>query len=185
MNLPEDPTQTEADKRGEFELIAKAKTIYGVDYKQHEHFVLQSIMNRRTLQKELKNIGKPTFESFDYGEMVKEFDLYPLAVHDLFQNDILKIQETMVTLLHFTGLAGEVGELGEKIKKSIRDNKPIGLNDISIAKELGDIEWYLTRLEADFGFKKDDILKMNYEKLSRRMDQDKLHGDGDNREEKK
>ncbi len=39
------------------------------------------------------------------------------------------------------GLAGEVGEVSELIKKSIRDNAPLDIQKLKL--ELGDVLWYL------------------------------------------
>ena len=42
------------------------------------------------------------------------------------------------------GLAGEVGEICNKYKKTIRDNKPIDKDDM--VSELGDVMWYFSEL---------------------------------------
>jgi len=52
---------------------------------------------------------------------------------------------------------------------------------IEIAKELGDIMWYVAQLSTDLGIKLSDVAKMNIEKLASRKDRNKLHGSGDNR----
>ena len=88
-------------------------------------------------------------------------------------------------MLHYIGLTGEVGELGEKIKKSIRDNGELLVRDPQIAKEMGDAHWYLGRLETDFNYSMNEIMTINLDKLTKRLEQDKIHGEGDDREEKK
>lgn len=118
----------------------------------------------------------------DYQRLIEKFDLYPEAVKKLIEyNSPENVERSITTLLHFVGLTGEVGELGEKIKKTIRDGTL--LDHELIAKELGDIEWYLTRLETDFGFRKQEIIEKNIAKLNKRLEKNKLHGEGDNREE--
>jgi len=81
------------------------------------------------------------------------------------------------------GLAGETGEVMEKIKKLIRDKD--GIIDeqfkIEITKELGDILWYLAQLSTEFGISFQDVAEKNIEKLISRKDRGMLHGDGDNR----
>lgn len=81
------------------------------------------------------------------------------------------------------GLAGETGEVAEKIKKVLRDKK--GKLDKTakdeIKKELGDVLWYLTQLAAELGLSLDEIAKFNLEKLLSRLKRDKLSGNGDNR----
>lgn len=81
------------------------------------------------------------------------------------------------------GLVGESGEIAEKIKKILRD-KGGEINDESrkeIAKELGDVLWYLSQLSSELKLSLDDVALMNIEKLSSRKKRDALHGDGDNR----
>lgn len=120
--------------------------------------------------------------SKDYFNLIGQFDLYPSVIKEIFENNNQEeVQRFMVTLMHFVGLSGEVGELGEKIKKSIRDKRKLDMRNNEIAKELGDVEWYLTRLEHDFRYAKNEIMEMNYEKLAKRLEENKLHGEGDNR----
>lgn len=81
------------------------------------------------------------------------------------------------------GLMGETGEVVEKIKKIFRDDKG-RLSEIKrqeIAKELGDVLWYLAQLSTELGLKLSDVVKINLEKLSSRSLRGKLHGSGDNR----
>ena len=81
------------------------------------------------------------------------------------------------------GLVGESGEVAEKIKKILRDKEGV-INEDSrkeIAKELGDVLWYLAQLSSELNLSLDDIAKMNIEKLSSRKERNVLSGDGDNR----
>lgn len=83
------------------------------------------------------------------------------------------------------GLAGEVGEVVEHIKKMYR--KDINLKDLDsekvelLKKELGDVLWYISVLSNDLGFKLQDVADLNLEKLSSRKDRGVLHEEGDNR----
>jgi NTP pyrophosphatase (non-canonical NTP hydrolase) len=81
------------------------------------------------------------------------------------------------------GLAGETGEVADKIKKEIRDrDSEFGTDSRrEIAKEIGDVMWYLASLANDLGYTLDEIAKMNIEKIQSRRHRDKIHGDGDNR----
>jgi len=81
------------------------------------------------------------------------------------------------------GLVGESGEVAEKIKKILRDKEGV-INEDSrkeIAKELGDVLWYLAQLSSELNLSLDDVAKMNIEKLSSRKERNVLSGDGDNR----
>jgi NTP pyrophosphatase (non-canonical NTP hydrolase) len=76
------------------------------------------------------------------------------------------------------GIAGEAGEVVEKIKKDIRDHfvdKPL------VLKELGDVVYYAFAIGRYYGFKPSDILRANYEKLMGRRERGTERGSGDNR----
>ena len=81
------------------------------------------------------------------------------------------------------GLTGEAGEVADKIKKVYRDKGGVFKQEEreAIAKELGDVLWYLTRLGATLGFSLEQIAAMNIEKLSDRSKRGKIGGSGDDR----
>lgn len=76
------------------------------------------------------------------------------------------------------GLCGEAGEVAEKVKKQVRDGN---FNRHEVAKELGDVLWYLSNLANDIGYNLDEIADINIEKLTSRQDRNKIKGSGDNR----
>lgn len=81
------------------------------------------------------------------------------------------------------GLAGEAGEVAEKFKKIIRD-KEGNINEKDkeeIAKELGDVLWYISQISDELGFSLEKVVDKNLEKLFSRKERKKLKGDGDNR----
>ena len=81
------------------------------------------------------------------------------------------------------GLAGEAGEVAEKIKKVLRDNdgKVTEEKRAEIEKELGDVLWYVSQIASELGLSLDQIAEKNIEKLYSRMERGKLSGSGDNR----
>ena len=81
------------------------------------------------------------------------------------------------------GLAGESGEVAEKIKKILRDNNGVvdDLKKQELAKELGDVLWYVSQLATELGLSLDEIASLNIEKLYSRFDRNKISGEGDNR----
>lgn len=81
------------------------------------------------------------------------------------------------------GLAGESGEVAEKIKKVWRDNN-CQLNEVGtqeIAKELGDVLWYLSQLATELNLSLENIAQSNLEKVNLRKQNDKINGAGDDR----
>lgn len=81
------------------------------------------------------------------------------------------------------GLAGETGEVVEKIKRIMRDKEMKIDRTIKkeITKELGDVLWYLAQLATELGLSLEEIATKNIKKLSSRQKRGKLHGRGDNR----
>jgi len=76
------------------------------------------------------------------------------------------------------GLNSEVGEVSDKIKKWIRDGK---IDKDELAKEIGDVLWYVAILAEDLGYNLSDVAQMNLDKLESRKKRGKLRGSGDNR----
>lgn len=85
------------------------------------------------------------------------------------------------------GLNGEAGEVADKVKKVIRDEKCVMSDNrkVDIAYELGDVLWYVATMARDLGFSLEEIAKMNIEKLALRKKKGLLTGSGDHRELKK
>ena len=78
---------------------------------------------------------------------------------------------------------GEAGEVADKVKKIIRDNNGEMSKEkaVELAKEAGDVLWYIATLAHDIGFTLEEIGQMNYEKLHSRQQRGMLGGSGDNR----
>ncbi|MBP6914285.1 nucleoside triphosphate pyrophosphohydrolase family protein [Candidatus Parcubacteria bacterium] len=81
------------------------------------------------------------------------------------------------------GLVGEAGEVAEKIKKVIRDNNGVITDEKKqeLAKELGDVLWYIANLSFELNLSMEDVALKNLEKLKSRQERNELHGSGDNR----
>lgn len=87
-------------------------------------------------------------------------------------------------LLHLVlGLVGESGEIAEKFKKWIRDqDSDVSLIDRDdLAKELGDVMWYVAVLADWFDIPLDQVGRGNIDKLDSRQQRGVLGGSGDNR----
>lgn len=81
------------------------------------------------------------------------------------------------------GVAGEAGELAEKLKKSIRDDGATISDERkqAIKGEIGDVLWYLSQLSRTLGFSFSEVAQHNIDKLWERYNKGAIKGDGDNR----
>ncbi len=81
------------------------------------------------------------------------------------------------------GIAGEAGEVLEKWKKIVAYKNGVFTDDdiADIAKELGDIVWYIAVFADTLGLSFDDIMAGNLAKLQSRQQRGVISGEGDNR----
>ena len=87
-------------------------------------------------------------------------------------------------LLHLVlGLVGESGEIAEKFKRWVRDldSDEARIDRTDIAKELGDVLWYVAVLADYLDLSLDDVAAANLAKLASRQRRGVLSGSGDNR----
>ena len=110
-----------------------------------------------------------------------------------YKMDFNKYQETAVEtaiypdthriLYPALGMAGEAGEVANKVKKIIRDgtdNLPEDWKD-QLASEIGDVLWYCAALSNDIGIPLALIAAQNRDKLLARKQKGTLQGSGDTR----
>ncbi len=76
------------------------------------------------------------------------------------------------------GLASEAGEVAGKFKKMIRDG---GYDAVGTLDEIGDVLWYCARLCDEMGFRLEDCMQRNHDKLNSRKERGTLSGSGDTR----
>jgi NTP pyrophosphatase (non-canonical NTP hydrolase) len=81
------------------------------------------------------------------------------------------------------GLCGESGEVAEKVKKVLRDDNGVvsDAKRLEIKKELGDVLWYVSNISSELGLSLEEVAQLNLAKLQGRMNNNKVHGSGDNR----
>jgi NTP pyrophosphatase (non-canonical NTP hydrolase) len=104
----------------------------------------------------------------EYEELVKETAVYP-ATHRI--------------LYPALGMAGEAGEVANKVKKIIRDGVDSQPEDwrTQIAKEIGDVMWYCAALAHDLNVPLSLIAAQNKDKLLARKEKGTIKGSGDDR----
>ena len=81
------------------------------------------------------------------------------------------------------GMAGEAGEVANKVKKLIRDgpeNRPPTWRE-DIGYEIGDVIWYCSELAGNLNLTLGMIAAQNLAKLQKRKDKGTLGGSGDTR----
>lgn len=109
----------------------------------------------------------------DYQDATDETALYPMAG----TGDIVAISYAAL------GLAGEAGEIANKVKKILRDDN--GILTIEKAEaiegELSDVLWYVARVATEIGSSLDYIGEKNLAKLRDRKARGVIQGSGDNR----
>jgi NTP pyrophosphatase (non-canonical NTP hydrolase) len=89
------------------------------------------------------------------------------------------IYETQHNIIYpALGLAGEAGEVANKVKKILRDGK---MDKAELAAEVGDCLWYISALCRDLNLDMGDLAKSNLEKLYGRKQRGTLQGSGDKR----
>lgn len=81
------------------------------------------------------------------------------------------------------GLAGEAGELANKVKKIFRDKggKIDEETKEALKLELGDILWYVAEIATVLDIPLEDVANANLQKLSSRDKRGMIGGSGDNR----
>ena len=80
------------------------------------------------------------------------------------------------------GLAGEAGEVANKVKKMFRDNtEPTDEWCLMVGDEIGDVLWYCAALAGDLGLSLGEIASRNIDKLESRQKRGVLGGSGDER----
>lgn len=89
--------------------------------------------------------------------------------------DFLDIGQVYTVL----GQTGESGEIAEKLKKAIREDDEMYIEEMRA--EVGDVLWYLSQVCEEFDWEMGEIAKENIEKLADRQERGQLTGEGDNR----
>jgi NTP pyrophosphatase (non-canonical NTP hydrolase) len=123
--------------------------------------------------------SKATLDEFQISA-VNTYD--PTRIMILGREDIGDVYEADWVYLAL-GLVGEAGEVTEKLKKIVRNKHGRWSypDNEELAKELGDVLWYLAVLADAFGIPLSQIAEMNQKKLEDRVKRKVVKSEGDNR----
>ena len=135
------------------------------------------IMKKGNLKNHLKDLNSNMTQVIDtnkYIEFVRQttspassdFAQLLSRMTELEANDEVDVPRLLTASL---GMSAEAGEFTEVVKKVFLQGKPYNQeSQFHLKRELGDICWYLAQacMALDTSF--DEILRMNYEKLSAR-----------------
>lgn len=114
---------------------------------------------------------------------IKGFDLYQQRAALTAVYPYAGAPDAAGVLYPALGLAGEAGEVAEKIKKLWR-NKDLKLDAEDVAAveaEIGDVLWYCAALATELGSNLGRIAAGNLKKLSDRQERGVIKSEGDNR----
>lgn len=121
--------------------------------------------------KSIMGIPRPQLRLNDYQDSATKTAIYPGS------GSVAGLTYTAL------GLAGEAGEVANKVKKIIRDNG--GVLDTAhrekVLKELGGVLWYAAQVAKELGFSLNYVAQRNLDELASRQERGTLQGDGDNR----
>jgi NTP pyrophosphatase (non-canonical NTP hydrolase) len=81
------------------------------------------------------------------------------------------------------GIAGEAGEIAEKIKKVMRNDDGVMSDEKreDLKKEIGDVLWYLSQLSRILGLSFSEVAEANLKKLADRKQRNVIKSTGDYR----
>jgi NTP pyrophosphatase (non-canonical NTP hydrolase) len=120
----------------------------------------------------------------EYVAMTRGTAIYRDEVDDLVSEAPAEAVAAIIKIFYATmGLAGEAGEVANKVKKILRDCRGIISEETrtKLTGELGGVAWYLVALAEELGLTIEDVLDYNYEQLLSRQARNTLKGDGDDR----
>ncbi|MBI4580935.1 MAG: nucleoside triphosphate pyrophosphohydrolase family protein [Planctomycetes bacterium] len=108
-----------------------------------------------------------------------DFDAYQAASRETAQYPDMGRNVCYPTL----GLAGEAGEVAERVKKMFRDDGGVltPQRRDALKAELGDVLWYVAALCSELDLRMDDVASNNVRKLRDRRARSVIQGDGDER----
>lgn len=107
-----------------------------------------------------------------------------MTLNDYQQKALVTAKDEKVELIHRAlGLAGEAGEIADKMARWMRSTQgdELQLDKAELSKEIGDVLWYTATLADYLGYSLEEIAQANLVKLSDRDNRGLINKSGDNR----
>ena len=122
---------------------------------------------KMTKNERIEYLQEEMIDALMYCEHIKNFE--KMSIND-YQKAALRTASTLepkdLVLNGVLGLNGEAGEVADHIKKHLFQGHE--LNKEHLAKELGDICWYIAIMAEGLGYDLESIMQMNVDKLMKR-----------------
>ena len=98
-------------------------------------------------------------------------------------SEALGVNEDDRFIIASMGVAGEAGEVVEKVKKLLRDYNGVMTDDFKekLVGEIGDVMWYCAVLTDEVGYDLCTVSHKNIDKTLSRLERGVIAGNGDNR----
>jgi NTP pyrophosphatase (non-canonical NTP hydrolase) len=114
-----------------------------------------------------------TIDLNKYVEFVNTTTSNPSKEHTSFINRLMELREqefpTERLLTAAVGMSAEAGEFTEIVKKIVFQGKPVNEENLfHLKRELGDIMWYVSQACLGLDISIEEVIQMNFEKLSAR-----------------
>ena len=119
-----------------------------------------------------------------YQEGARRTAIYPGKVVEYTEDGYPTTNDYFPPFIYCTlKLNGEAGEIAEFVGKAHRDGYSLVSKEakLRLAKELGDILWYIANMATDLGFDLSEIAQLNLDKLADRKARGVIGGSGDER----
>lgn len=117
-------------------------------------------MTLEEYQKEALQMERPKVSSIDFNKIMKLFSVLGIPNNIDESISLPRLSEGLM------GLNGESGEAIDILKKALFQGHK--LDREHLARELGDVAWYLVQAADSIGYSFEDICKMNIKKLKER-----------------
>ena len=122
---------------------------------------------KMTKNERIEYLQEEMIDALMYCEHIKSFE--EMSIND-YQKLALRTASTLesdkLVLNGALGLAGESGEVADHVKKHLFQGHE--LDKENLAKELGDICWYIAITAEGLGYDLESIMQMNIDKLRKR-----------------